>query len=577
MNPQEKTRPTTRNPDWWRGAVIYQIYPRSFADTNGDGVGDLPGITAHLDHVARLGVDAIWISPFFKSPMKDFGYDVADYREIDPLFGTLADFDVLLARAHALGLKVIIDQVLSHTSDQHAWFQESRGSRDNPRADWYVWADPRPDGSPPNNWLSVFGGSAWQWDSRRRQYYLHSFLASQPDLNFHNPRVQAALIAEVRFWCERGVDGFRFDACNHQFHDAQLRDNPAASSGEQGSVSTVRPDNPYAMQRHLHDKSQPENLIFLEKLRRMLDLYGAASVGEVGDENAPPLMAAYTEHGRRLHMAYSFSLLTRDGSARHIRHQVEALERALSQTQGWGCWALSNHDVPRVATRWSPQGAPVEPLTRTLLALLLSLRGSVSLYQGEELGLPEADIPYERLQDPYGLAFWPEFKGRDGCRTPMPWVPDADHAGFCAPGATPWLPLGDGHAERAVAQQDGEAWSTLAFTRRVLAWRRQEARLRVGDLQFHDAPEPVLLLERRMPQDSRSLLLAFNLGPEPVNLRLPASLPDLVPVADAPLPSPVELSEGEEPRARPGERWWHLPPFGMALAETEDTLMLDFD
>ena len=340
---------------WWRGAVIYQIYPRSFQDSNGDGIGDLPGITARLDHVASLGVDAIWISPFFRSPMKDFGYDVSDYRDVDPIFGTLADFDALLARAHQLGLRVMIDQVLSHTSDQHAWFQESRLSRDNPKSDWYVWADARPDGTPPNNWLSVFGGSAWQWDSRRRQYYLHSFLSSQPDLNFHNPAVQDALLGEVRFWCEKGVDGFRFDACNHQFHDAQLRDNPPAQGGE---VSTVRADNPYAMQQHLHDKSRPENLAFLERLRGVLDAFGAASIGEVGDENAPPLMADYTEAGRRLHMAYSFSLLTAHCAPSHLRAEVEKLEREIARTGGWGCWAFSNHDVPRVASRWSSDGQP---------------------------------------------------------------------------------------------------------------------------------------------------------------------------------------------------------------------------
>ena len=334
--------------------MIYQIYPRSFQDSNGDGVGDLPGITRRLAYVAALGVDAIWISPFFRSPMKDFGYDVSDYRDVDPIFGTLTDFDALLAEAHRLGLKVMIDQVLSHTSDQHAWFKESRTSRDNAKHDWYVWADPQPDGTPPNNWLSVFGGSAWHWDSRRRQYYLHSFLTSQPDLNFHCEAVQQALLEEVRFWCERGVNGFRFDACNHQVHDRLLRSNPAAEGGE---VSTVRPDNPYAMQLHVHDKSQPENLVFLERLREVLDAFGAASVGEVGDENPPPLMADYTEAGRRLHMAYSFSLLTPVGRAGHVRAQVEALERELARTGGWGCWALSNHDVPRIASRWFLAGA----------------------------------------------------------------------------------------------------------------------------------------------------------------------------------------------------------------------------
>ncbi len=550
------------SPNWWRGAVIYQIYPRSFADANGDGIGDLPGITARLDHVARLGADAIWISPFFKSPMADFGYDVADYREVDPIFGSLADFDALLARAHALGVRVIIDQVLSHTSDQHAWFKESRSSRDNPKADWYVWADARPDGTPPTNWLSVFGGSAWQWDSRRRQYYLHSFLTSQPDLNFHHPELRAALLEEVRFWCERGVDGFRFDACNHQFHDAQLRDNPPAQSAEQENVSTVRPDNPYAMQRHLFDKSQPENLAFLQELRGVLDEYGAASVGEVGDENAPPLMADYTEEGQRLHMAYSFALLTRDGSAAHIRAQVDALEHELARTGGWGCWALSNHDVPRIASRWAVRGERDERQVRQLLALLFCLRGSVSLYQGEELGLPEADVPFELLQDPYGKAFWPEFKGRDGCRTPMPWVASAAQAGFNPNGAAPWLPLGAGHAELAVDVQEADPFSTLAWTRQLLAWRRAEPRLRAGELCFHDAPEPLLVFERRRPEGGPALVLAFNLSDQAVRLRWPDTLPELVALSSAsPLPAPQDWG-----------RQVVLPPFGMALAGTKDTL-----
>ena len=508
---------------WWRGAVIYQIYPRSFQDSNGDGIGDLPGITARLDHVASLGVDAIWISPFFRSPMKDFGYDVTDYRDVDPIFGTLADFDALLARAHQLGLKVMIDQVLSHTSDQHAWFQESRLSRDNPKSDWYVWADARPDGTPPNNWLSVFGGSAWQWDSRRRQYYLHSFLSSQPDLNFHNPAVQDALLGEVRFWCEKGVDGFRFDACNHQFHDAQLRDNPPAQGGE---VSTVRADNPYAMQQHLHDKSRPENLAFLERLRGVLDAFGAASIGEVGDENAPPLMADYTEAGRRLHMAYSFSLLTAHCAPSHLRAEVEKLEREIARTGGWGCWAFSNHDVPRVASRWSSDGQPDDRRSKLQLAMLLTLRGSVCLYQGEELGLPEADVPFERLQDPYGLAFWPEFKGRDGCRTPMPWQTDEVQAGFST--AEPWLPVSAAQQARAVDRQQAAPDSVLKTAQALLAWRRATPLLREGSIRFVDAPESVLMFERRLdPADATGapqecMLLAFNTSDQPVELLLPA-------------------------------------------------------
>ena len=514
--------------DWWRGAVIYQIYPRSFADANGDGVGDLRGIVQHLPYVAALGVDAIWVSPFFRSPMKDFGYDVADYRAVDPIFGTLADFDRLVARAHALGLKVMIDQVLSHTSDQHAWFQQSRASRRNPRADWYVWADPRPDGTPPNNWLSVFGGGAWTWNARRRQYYLHSFLAEQPDLNFHHRPVQDALLKEVAFWCARGVDGFRFDACNHQFHDRRLRSNPAAGRG--GAVSTVQADNPYALQQHRFDKSQPDNLAFLQRLRAVLDRHGAASIGEVGDERPAPLMARYTEAGRRLHMAYSFSLVTREGSAEHIRREVQTLEHALTRTGGWGCWAMSNHDSVRVATRWSVRGRRDAAQVKMLHALLVSLRGSACVYQGEELGLPEADVPFEQLQDPYGRAFWPEFKGRDGCRTPMPWRATRPHAGFStARRATPWLPLSPAHTPLAVDRQLADADSPLHWLRRVLAWRRGQSALRLGDIRFLDAPPAVLLFQRRL--GAQRQLCAFNLGTRRVTVPVPAGF-----TVDAPAP-----------------------------------------
>ncbi len=282
--------------DWWRGAVIYQIYPRSFMDSRGDGIGDLRGVIEKLDYIASLNVDAIWLSPFFTSPMKDFGYDISNYRDVDPMFGSLEDFDRLVEAAHARGLKVTIDQVMSHTSDQHAWFEESRQSRDNPKADWYVWADPKPDGAPPTNWQSVFGGSAWQWDTRRCQYYLHNFLASQPDLNFRTPAVVEAILEEARFWLERGVDGFRLDAVNFCTH-GELKDNPPRQEITESFLG-VRPDNPYGYQLHQYDKTQPENLVFLERLRALLDEYpGATSVGEVGDDDALGVMAAYSQGG----------------------------------------------------------------------------------------------------------------------------------------------------------------------------------------------------------------------------------------------------------------------------------------
>ncbi|MBK9797442.1 MAG: alpha-glucosidase [Holophagaceae bacterium] len=528
--------------DWWRGAAIYQIYPRSFQDTNGDGVGDLPGITAHLPYVAELGVDAIWISPFFTSPMKDFGYDVANYRDVDPTFGTLADFDALVAEAHRLGLKVLIDQVLSHSSDQHAWFKESRTSRINPKADWYVWAEARPDGTPPNNWQSVFGGSAWSWEPRRRQYYLHNFLESQPDLNFHHEPVQAQLLEEVRFWMERGVDGFRFDACNFHFHDKKLRNNPVARPGKV-ELTSVREGNPYGCQIHRYDKSRPENLAFLKRLRTLMNEFGAMSVGEIGDEGALATMAEYTADGDKLHMAYGFSLFTEEFSAGRIRSVVEEYERRIRKGGGWGCWSLSNHDNVRVVTRWG-RGGDDPALAKLLLAVLGSLRGSFCIYQGEELGLPEGEVPFDRLIDPYGIAFWPDYKGRDGCRTPMPWTSQQPRGGFSQ--VEPWLPMSPGHLDRSVTRQASEADSVLHFYQRFLSWRKGSLALRRGSIHFHRAPEPILALDREEGGDR--VLAAFNLGSAPVQYRLPAS---------------VQPLEGHGlPSGRLEGRDLHLPPWG---------------
>lgn len=497
--------------EWWRSAVIYQVYPRSFLDTNGDGVGDLPGITAKLDYIASLGVDIVWISPFFKSPMKDFGYDVADYCDVDPLFGNLADFDRLVQRAHALGLKIMIDQVLSHTADSHPWFVESRRDRSNPKSDWYVWADPQADGTPPNNWLSLFGGSAWQWDTRRRQYYLHNFLTSQPDMNFHQPAVQQAHLDNLRFWLERGVDGFRMDACNFHFHDRQLRSNPPATHRDS---TTVSDSNPYGMQAHIHDKTQPENLAFLVKVRSLLNEYGAISIGEVGADDSLAVMAQYTADGDKLHMAYSFNLLTPVFSAAHIRTQVEQFEARVKG--GWASWSVGNHDSVRVMTRWG--GAhPTPAFAKLVLAMQLALKGTPCLYQGDELALTEADLPFEALQDPYGIAFWPEFKGRDGCRTPMPWDGKQPHAGFTS--GQPWLPVPPEHAASAVAAQDHESHSALNVARKLIQWRKTVPQLTLGDISFFDAPEPILALRREL--DGKSVYAAFNLSAHPQSFEWP--------------------------------------------------------
>ncbi|MFM2058943.1 MAG: alpha-glucosidase [Pseudomonadota bacterium] len=543
--------------DWWRGAVIYQIYPRSFADANGDGVGDLRGITSRLPYVASLGVDAVWLSPIFKSPMKDFGYDVEDYRDIDPLFGSLADFDALLERAHALGLKVIIDQVLSHTADTHAWFKESRASRDNPRSDWYIWADAQPDGSPPNNWLSVFGGSSWQWDTRRCQYYLHNFLAAQPDLNLHNEAVQQQLLADVRFWLDRGVDGFRFDTTNYFFHDTELRANPAAEPRKGGLAAVpAKITNPYDMQAHVFDKNRPETVGFLQRLRALLDEYGAASVGEVGEADALATMIEYTAGSDRLHMTYSFSLLSRDNSVAHVRRQSEEFEAAASVAGGWPCWTLGNHDSTRLLTRWAGEKAPND-FTRMALALLLSLRGSACWYQGDELALPEADLPFEALRDPPGIAFWPEYKGRDGCRTPMPWVAQAVHAGFGTPADAPtWLPVPAEHAARAVDRCEADLDAPLHFMRAFVPWRRSLAALLHGTVRYLDAPEPVLALVRTPLPDAVgcTVLVLFNLSDQAVPVTL----------AQAPqsMTLPVPGLPAHQTAVRQGDSFT-LPPYGI--------------
>ena len=495
--------------DWWRGAVIYQIYPRSFRDTSGDGVGDLPGIIEKLDYLASLGVDAIWVSPFFKSPMKDFGYDVSDHRAVDPIFGQLSDFDRLVAEAQRRGLKVLIDVVLSHTSDEHPWFRDSRRDRGNPRADWYVWADPKPDGTPPNNWLSVFGGAAWTWEPRRGQYYLHHFLAGQPDLNFHNVEVQDAILAEVEFWLGRGVDGFRLDAAHAYFHDTDLRDNPALASQDDSAIGGAPFNNPHNCQLHVHSMDRPENIAFLKRFRALLDRYpGTTSIAEINTNDSLATVAAYTKGGDRLHMGYTFDLLADDFSATHFRRVVGYLENRIED--GWPCWAFSNHDVVRAVSRWGGKAAD-ERFAKLLPALLLSLRGSTCLYQGEELGLPEASLSFEQLQDPYGKAFWPDFSGRDGCRTPMPWTAQA-RGGFTL--GEPWLPLPAEHLERAVEQQDADPDSVLNAFRGFLAWRNRHPALRQGEIRFLDTDEPLLAFERRSGDEH--LIAVFNLGAEPV-------------------------------------------------------------
>lgn len=491
--------------EWWRGSVTYQIYPRSYQDANGDGIGDIRGITSRLDHVASLGVDAIWLSPIFTSPMADMGYDVSNYVDIDPTFGTLEDFDDMVAKAHQLGLKVIIDQVLSHSSIEHPFFQESRQSRDNPKADWYVWADPNPDGSAPNNWQSILGGGiAWTWDARRKQYYFHNFLTEQPDFNFHNPEVQEYLLGTMRFWLDRGVDGFRLDTVNFYFHDKLLR-NDAADFRPQSRHAW----KPYDMLYHLFSKNQPENLVFLQRMRAILDEYeGRTLVGEVGENHHPiEMMGQYTSQ-RRLHMAYSFEMLGHTFSATHFRDQIERFFQLAPQ--GWPCWAFSNHDVIRHATRWASHGADHAQLAKQAAAMLLSFQGSTCLYQGEEIGQTESQLEYSELTDPQGLTYWPEDKGRDGCRTPMVWDENAPNGGFSAANQT-WLPVKEAQLKNAVASQSHEG-SILDFYRQMLALRKGRHALKLGNTEFIDTAEPVLAFKR-----GGDTLCVFNLSPGTVD------------------------------------------------------------
>lgn len=492
--------------EWWRGAAIYQIYPRSFMDSNGDGIGDLPGITQKLDHVASLGVDAIWISPFFTSPMKDFGYDVADYCGVDPIFGTLEDFDALIERAHALGLKVLIDQVYSHTSDEHPWFAESRSSKHNDRADWYVWADAKPDGSPPTNWQSVFGGPSWTWDARRGQYYLHNFLSSQPQINGHNPDVQNALLDVARFWLDRGVDGFRIDALNFMMHDPQLRDNPPAPATDRQKT------RPFDFQLRIHNQSHPDIPDFIARIREVTDRYDAIfTVAEVGGDEAEAEMKAFTAGETHLNSAYGFNFLYADALTPGLICAAQA-EWPDQPGMGWPSWAFENHDAPRALSRWC---APEHRGTfaRMKMLLLASLRGNAIVYYGEELGLTQVDIPFDQLHDPEAIANWPLTLSRDGARTPMPWAADAHHGGFTV--GEPWLPVGALNQSLAADQQENDQGSLLNYTRSVLALRNANPALRYGRVQRckHEGD----LLELTREADGQTITCLFNIGPNAID------------------------------------------------------------
>lgn len=496
--------------EWWRSAVIYQVYPRSYQDDTGDGIGDLAGITRRLDHIAGLGVDCIWLSPIFASPQADMGYDVSDYLAVDPVFGGIEAFDTLIEAAHGRGLKVIVDQVLSHTSEQHDWFKQSRKSRDNDKADWYVWADPLPDGSPPTNWHSHFGGPAWEFAPQRGQYYLHNFLAAQPDLNFHNPDVVDAILDTCKFWLDRGLDGFRLDTVNYYFHDQKLRSNPPAQAKPQVMATDL-----YGMQDNIYNKTRPENLGFLERLRVLTDQYpDIMMVGEVGEmgHRSIEIMGEYTEGKNRLHMAYSFAMLGPDFTAEHFQNCIQGFQRGAAD--GHPYWSFSNHDVPRQVSRWAEHAVSEDTMARLNCAMLMAFEGTIGIYQGEELGQTETEMTFEELTDPPAIRFWPAVKGRDGCRTPMVWEKDAPNAGFST--GTPWLPVKAAQAKNAVDQQ-GEN-SILAFYKDAIARRKASPALSVGTTTFLPLLEPILAFTRAA--DEETLTCIFNLSPEPQVLKV---------------------------------------------------------
>ncbi|MEJ2264621.1 MAG: alpha-amylase family glycosyl hydrolase [Anaerolineales bacterium] len=499
---------------WWQTGVIYQIYPRSFKDTSGNGVGDLAGIIEKLDYLSGiLGVDAIWLSPFYPSPMADFGYDVSDYMDVDPLFGDLATFDQLVAQAHQSDLKIIIDLVPNHSSDQHPWFQESRSSRDNPKRDWYFWVDPKADGSPPNNWLSVFGGSAWEWDETTGQYYLHSFLKEQPDLNWRNPEVKAAMFDVVRFWLERGVDGFRIDVAHYIMKDPQLRDNPPNPSP---GKSVHVPLSEYDYQLHLHDKGHPDVHEIYRQFRQLLDAYSAdwprMAVGEIHIFDWKEWATYYGEHLDELHMPFNFALLRSPWTPQSARQVVDSLEAALSPG-AWPNYVLGNHDEPRLASRIGRQQARVAAM------LLLTLRGTPTLYYGDEIGMMDVPIPARLRQDPYGQRV--PGMDRDPCRTPMQWQ-DAPYAG-CMPPETPdpWLPLADDYHSVNIQDELADSSSMLNLYRRLLAYRKSHPVLQRGDYQPVDPPPTNCFVYLRHIEGLDRLLVALNFSSDDVHLNLP--------------------------------------------------------
>jgi len=488
---------------WWQTDVIYQIYPRSFLDRNGDGIGDLRGIAARLDYLVDLGVGAIWISPIFASPMADFGYDISDYNSIDPLFGTMADFDALMKAAHDRDLKVILDFVPNHTSDQHPWFQQSRASRDNPRRDWYIWRNPAQPGVAPNNWLSEFGGSAWEFDGLTGQYYYHAFLTRQPDLNWRNPAVRSAMHEVLRFWLRKGVDGFRVDVIWHLVKDDQYRDNPINPQFRLG-------DPPNRRLVPLYTTDRPEVHDLIAAMRRVIDEFDdRVLIGEI----YLPIERLIAYYGRDLsgvHLPFNFSLIGARWQAQSIAKLIDEYEAALPPG-GWPNWVLGNHDRPRIASRVGPDQARVAAM------LLLTLRGTPTIYYGDEIGMQQVPIPPEQIRDPLEKNVPGQGLGRDGARTPLQWD-GGKFAGFAT--VTPWLPVAANYAQQNIAEQSRNPGSIYRLYQRLLALRREQPALRRGSYRPISANGDLLLYTREFEGDR--IFVVLNLGSEPTAVALPA-------------------------------------------------------
>lgn len=532
MNYARHSLNRTRSENWWKSAVFYQIYPRSFYDSNNDGIGDLNGVIQKLDHLndgkgGGLGIDAIWLSPFYPSPQVDFGYDVSNFCDVDPDYGTLDDFDKLVSEAHKRDIMLIIDLVLNHTSDQHHWFAESRKNRTNSKADWYVWYDPAPDGKPPNNWLAVFGGPAWTFEPQREQYYLHNFLPEQPDLNWYNPEVRDALADVVRFWMNRGTDGFRLDTANYYAFDRQLRDNPKRQVGSY-PLEEEQAANPLSAYITKYSKDRPENLEFIKFLRSIFDekevITSIAEIGSGSDlDSTIKLGADYVKHSDGLHMAYTFSMLSKEMNAEYFDHVICVTEEAIED--GWPCWSLSNHDCTRMMTRFNCSEER-EGFQQMMLLLLLSLRGTPIIYYGEEVDMEQYQISKSELKDPQGIRFWPEIRGRDGCRLPFPWDSTAPNQGFNS-GAEPWLPAKNNLSlDQAIADKG----STFHVLKEMLKIRKDNSALQRGDFLRILIDIECYVFERKTKD--QTMMIAANFSTEKQIIKLHSAVKtDLTPKA----------------------------------------------